>query len=160
MGLTRRSFVGSAIAAPLLRSAPKRPNVLFIAVDDLRPDLGCYGNRTVQSPNIDRLARSSLVFDRAYCQQAVCCPSRASLLTGLRPDTNRVWDNNTHFRDTVPDETGDIVALLLRWCDSGEVDVVLTTGGTGFGPRDLTPEATRAVVDRLAPGIAEAIRRK
>lgn len=63
-------------------------------------------------------------------------------------------------RATVPDETARIVPLLLRWCDDDAVDVILTTGGTGFGPRDVTPEATRAVLDREAEGIAEAIRRK
>lgn len=61
---------------------------------------------------------------------------------------------------TVPDQTEAIVPLLLSWADGGEVEVIFTTGGTGFGPRDLTPEATEAVLDRRAPGIAEAIRRK
>lgn len=63
-------------------------------------------------------------------------------------------------RHTVPDQTDVIVPVLLRWADGGEVDVILTTGGTGFGPRDVTPEATRAILDRPAPGLAEMIRRK
>ena len=83
--------------------AGRKPNILFIAVDDLRPELGCYGVKEILTPNIDRLAKRGLVFDRAYCQQAVCNPSRASLLTGLRPDTLRVWDLVTKFRDTTPD---------------------------------------------------------
>lgn len=88
----------------LLYSAEsKRPNVLFIAVDDLRVELGCYGSDHVLSPNIDRLAEQGTLFERAYCQQTVCNPSRASLLTGLRPDTLRVWDLYTHFRQNVPD---------------------------------------------------------
>ena len=64
----------------------------------------------------------------------------------------------TAHRDVVPDETERIAERLLSWCDSGDVDVVLTTGGTGFAPRDVTPEATRSVLDRLAPGVAEALR--
>jgi iduronate 2-sulfatase len=78
-------------------------NVLFIAVDDLRPALGCYGDPSAKTPHIDRLAERSVVFRRAYCQQAVCNPSRASLITGLRPDTIRVWDLKAHFRDTIAD---------------------------------------------------------
>lgn len=61
-------------------------------------------------------------------------------------------------RETVPDETDEIAGRLLTWCDSGDVDAVITTGGTGFSPRDRTPEATRSVLDRLAPGVAEAVR--
>lgn len=81
----------------------QKPNILFIAVDDLRPEMGCYGNKVVKSPNIDRLAARGLTFDRAYCQQAVCSPSRTSLLTGRRPDATQVWDLETHFRAALPD---------------------------------------------------------
>ena len=68
-----------------------KKNVLFFAVDDLRPELGAYGHKQVLSPSIDSLASKSLVFERAYCQIAFCSPSRASLLTSRRPDTNHVW---------------------------------------------------------------------
>lgn len=82
--------------------ADAKPNVLFIAVDDLRPELNCYGADQIHSPNIDRLASEGTLFSRAYCQQAVCNPSRASLMTGLRPDTLKVYDLRTGFRDTTP----------------------------------------------------------
>ena len=81
---------------------PGRPNVLFIAIDDLRPVLGCYGDEIVVTPNIDGLAAQGTVFQRAYCQQAVCSPSRMSLMTGRRPDTTEVWDLATHFRKALP----------------------------------------------------------
>ena len=66
-------------------------NVLFFAVDDLRTELGAYKHSEIISPNLDALAAKSILFERAYCQVAVCSPSRASLLTGRRPDTNHVW---------------------------------------------------------------------
>ena len=72
-----------------------RPNVLFIAIDDLKPVLGCYGNKLVKSPNIDRLAKMGTVFMSNYCQQAVCGPTRASLMTGKRPDYTQIWDLKT-----------------------------------------------------------------
>ena len=91
--------VGLARAAD---SSPARPNVLFIAVDDLRPEFGAYGADYIKSPNLDRLAKSGITFQRAYCQQAVCSPTRTSILTGTRPDTNKVWDLETHFRVALP----------------------------------------------------------
>ena len=83
--------------------ADRRRNVLFIAVDDLRPNLGCYSNAFVKTPNIDQLAASGMVFRRAYCQIASCGPSRASVLTGRRPDAHMVFDNRRSFRKALPD---------------------------------------------------------
>ena len=80
-----------------------RKNVLFIAIDDLRPALRCFGDPVAITPHIDTLARRGVIFNRAYCQLAVCAPSRHSLLTGLRPDTIKVWDLGTHFREALPE---------------------------------------------------------
>lgn len=79
-----------------------KPNVLFIIVDDLRTDLGCFGNATVHSPNIDKLASEGMVFDRAYCQVPVCGASRASLLSGIRPSMNRFRTYSTRQDEDVP----------------------------------------------------------
>ncbi len=77
-------------------------NVLFIIADDLRPLLGCYGYPEMQTPNIDRLAQRGTLFNHAYCQYPLCNPSRISMLTGLRPDTTRVFSNRVGFRETLP----------------------------------------------------------
>lgn len=80
----------------------KKPNVLFISVDDLRPNIGCYGDKLAVTPNIDGLASRGMRFNRAYCQVAVCNPSRASLMTGRKPDTLGVWTLPIHFREAMP----------------------------------------------------------
>jgi iduronate 2-sulfatase len=91
------------IAQPVLAADSVKPNVLLIAVDDLRDTLGCYGNTMVKTPNIDRLADRGVLFERAYVQYPVCNASRSSFLTGLRPDQTGVTDNNTILRDKLPD---------------------------------------------------------
>jgi iduronate 2-sulfatase len=120
-GLNRRDFVQlvsaglltgmipGCIAPPQAADRPgeiadggRRPNILFISVDDLRPELGCYGNEEIRTPNFDRLAAQGVVFRRAYCQAAACAPSRASLMTGMRPDSTRVWSLGEEFRKTIP----------------------------------------------------------
>lgn len=88
---------------PSVGFAQTRPNILFIAVDDLRPAIGCYGDSLAITPNIDRLASDGLLFNQAYCQVAVCNPSRASLMTGQRPDKLGVWTLPIHFREAKPD---------------------------------------------------------
>ncbi|HZN35825.1 MAG TPA: sulfatase, partial [Pirellulaceae bacterium] len=95
-----------ALSAALLcvRTADaQKLNVLLIASDDLRPELGCYGNKLIDTPNFDRLAGWGVRFDRANCQYPLCNPSRSSLLTGRHPNTTGVLDNRTYFRDAHPD---------------------------------------------------------
>jgi iduronate 2-sulfatase len=101
-----RRAIGTLLLAGLAcpasgQEAPARPNVLLLMADDLRPELASYGSPAL-TPNLDRLARRAVQFDRAYCQQAVCNPSRSSMLTGRRPDTLRLWSNGTHFRELNP----------------------------------------------------------
>lgn len=79
-----------------------KPNVLILSIDDLRPELGCYGAAHMQTPHIDALASQSIRFDQAYVQQAVCLPSRISLFTGMRPNSTGVHDLQTKFRETIP----------------------------------------------------------
>jgi iduronate 2-sulfatase len=86
----------------LLAQKATKPNVLFIAIDDLKPIMGCYGNKLIKTPNIDRLARMGTVFGSNYCQQAVCGPTRASIMTGMRPDYTKIWDLKTKMRDMNP----------------------------------------------------------
>ncbi len=112
---SRREFLRTSLAAGVcaglsaamphlaLAADEGKYNVLFIAVDDLRPQLGCYGVKNIKTPNIDALAARGTVFKRAYCQQAVCSPTRTSLLTGCRPDTTKVYNLEDHFRKFIPD---------------------------------------------------------
>jgi len=83
----------------------RKMNVLFIAVDDLRNELNCYGAQQIHSPNFDRLASEGMIFNNAYCMQAVCAPSRNSMLTGLRPDAIGIYDLYTFFRKKIPHVT-------------------------------------------------------
>lgn len=103
LSIVMASIIVSASHSAALAAQGGKYNVLFIAVDDLRPALGCYGTPIIKSPHIDALARTGTVFNRAYCQQAVCSPSRTSLLTGRRPDITKIYDLQTHFRLHLPD---------------------------------------------------------
>jgi len=109
-------FLGCSMSRAQKRQSGKRKmNVLFVAVDDLRPQLGCYGQKQIISPNIDRLASQGMIFERAYCQQAVCGPTRASLLSGVRPDTSKIYGNNTPVRKAMP----DVVTLPEHFKNNG-----------------------------------------
>ena len=85
----------------------ERPNVLFIAVDDLTDTLGCYGDAVAKTPHIDRLAASGVMFRRAYNQLPLCNPTRASIMTGKRPDEIKVYDLDRHFRGPSLQERSD-----------------------------------------------------
>lgn len=98
-----------------------KPNVLFIAVDDLRPELGCYGAKYIKSPNMDRLASKGLLFERAYCQAGVCNVSRNSLLSGCRPDTTGIFDNQRFLRPSMP----QVITLPQHFKNQGYYTVSL-----------------------------------
>jgi len=139
--LVRLAFLAiaacSIVGGPNLTSAQessKRPNVLFFAIDDLRTDIGCYGHKEAKTPHIDALAARGMVFRRAYCQQAVCSPSRTSLLTGLRPDSTKVYDLVTHFRNTAP----DAISLPQHFRENGYYSVGM---GKIFHPGFDDPKA-------------------
>ena len=102
-------FAGLFLAAHtfVVRPAPDaaaadRPNVLLIMSDDLNMNVGCYGDTPVKTPNLDRLAARGVRFEKAYCQFPLCNPSRASMFTGLRPDTIKVYDLAKNFRSERP----------------------------------------------------------
>ena len=168
--LALAAVVSSGVAGSA--AAPEKPNVLFIAVDDLRPEMGCYGNRVVKTPHMDRLAARGLVFNHAYCQQAVCSPSRSSLMTGRRPDATRVWDLETHFRAALP----DAITLPQHFKANGYYCVALSKiyhhgfedGRSWNEPHwypngqtiDTDPaDSTRRIVNRLGGGVQEYLKR-
>lgn len=97
----------AVLSVPFALTAGEGPqnkkNVLFIAIDDLKPLLGCYGDPIAETPNFDHLAQKGVIFNHAYCQQAISAASRASLLTGMRPDRTRVYDLQTKIRKMNPD---------------------------------------------------------
>ncbi|GGZ40132.1 iduronate-2-sulfatase [Echinicola pacifica] len=103
-----------SLAGPL-HAQGTQPNILFIAIDDLRPELGAYGSEIAVTPNLDALAAEGILFERAYCQQAICSPSRASVMTGARPETIGVVENYTYFRDLNP----DIITLPQHFINNG-----------------------------------------
>ncbi|WP_075590538.1 sulfatase [Labilibacter marinus] len=95
-------LIFATVACQSSKKQNRKPNILFIAVDDLRPELGCYGSEIAISPSLDKLASEGLLFNRAYCQQAICGPSRASIMTGIRPENSGITHNYLRFRDQNP----------------------------------------------------------
>lgn len=118
--MTLRALILYCVLIPILSAALaaaelRRPNVLFIVADDLCTHVGAYGDRVVQTPHFDALAARGVRFDRAYAQYPVCNPSRISFLSGLRPDTTRIYGNDVALRTTLP----DAVTLPQRFRESG-----------------------------------------
>jgi len=118
-GRVRAGFKDAQRPPP--KTSQRRPNVLLLIADDLRPELGCYGATHIQSPHIDALAARGTVFGRAYCQVAVCNASRSSLLAGARPDTTGVLDNQHFLRPQMP----DVVTLPQHFKNHGYYAVSL-----------------------------------
>lgn len=109
-------FAGSV---PATAAEPGKMNVLFIATDDWRPEIACYGTPDIKTPNVDKFASQGTRFERAYCQFPLCNPSRTSLLTGRHPNTTGVYENTTAFRDAHP----DWVTLPQHFRNNGYVSV-------------------------------------
>jgi iduronate 2-sulfatase len=105
----------------MLHAAVEKPNVLMLAIDDLRPELACYGAKHIHSPNIDKLAGEGFLFSRTYCQVAVCGASRASLLSGSRPETSQVWNYSTPMRDKQP----NVLSMPQHFRQNGYITVSL-----------------------------------
>jgi len=112
-------LIGLAMAAAAAAPKSDPPNILMLAIDDLRPMLGCYGDPRVRTPHIDRLAARSLLFERAYCQYAKCGTSRLSLLTGLRPDSVGVFSNRDRDVEAFRERRPDAIALGQHFQQAG-----------------------------------------
>ncbi len=112
------------------QNKPQKLNVLFIAVDDLKPTIGAYGDKFAKTPNIDRLAKEGFLFQQAYTEQAVCAPSRASMLTGLRPDRTKVWNLHTKIRAKNP----NVITLPQLFKENGYITYGI---GKVFDPRSV-----------------------
>ena len=143
--------VAASAGSPLPAvAAPARPNILFIAADDLRPDLGAYGHREAKTPHLDALAKRGVTFDRAYCQQAVCNPSRASVLTGRRPDTRRPSAGPPGSRSS---------AIGGRTARRPDPTTVPCAGDRSFGDRSVRAGRRRARRGPRSPAAARGRRR-
>jgi len=141
-------------AIPNAPALEPRRNVVLIMADDLNCDLGCFGNKQVRSPNIDRLAARGVRFEHAYCQYPVCNPSRVSMLSGRRPQTTRVVDLVTPTRSTL----GDAIMLPEYFRKSGYATIklgkIFHTGAAfedrGLGARRVVLVELRDLLEELA----------
>lgn len=111
----------------------KKKNILFIAVDDLKPLLNAYGYKEMKTPNFDRLAKSGVIFQNAEVQQAVCGPSRASVMTGTYPDRSKVWDLHTDFREAAPELISMPEYLISQGYETSAIGKIYHKGSTAPG---------------------------
>lgn len=111
----------------------KNKNILFIAVDDLKPLLNVYGETQMHTPNFDRLAEMGVIFENAHVQQAVCGPSRASIMTGMYPDNIKVWDLHTDFRDSAPELPSMPEYLITQGYETSATGKIYHQGSTSGG---------------------------
>jgi iduronate 2-sulfatase len=132
-------------------TAGERPNVLFIAIDDLRPELGCYGSEVAVTPHLDQLAAGGLLFNRAYCQQAICRPSRASLMTGTRPETTGLYHNYVSLRELQPDILTLPQHLIAHGYETAYVGKVFHQGDTDEAKSWSRPAANWLGPELLKP---------
>ncbi len=130
-----------------LEKDKRRPNVLFLIVDDLRPELGCYGNSNIISPNIDKIAREGILFKNAYCQIALCMPSRASVFSGLRPESNGItWP----WHITLKSMPSNVISLPQLFKNEGYTTISI---GKVYHFNDDDPDAwTRRYTDTFYEG--------
>lgn len=112
---------------------PKAQNILFIAVDDLKPLLNNYGHPQMHTPNFDRLAKMGVTFTNAHVQQAVCGPSRASIMTGCYPDCTKVWDLHTDFRQSAPNLMSMPEYLITQGYETTAVGKIYHRGSSAKG---------------------------
>ncbi len=147
-----KSLVLSVFALLGITLSAADRNVLFIVVDDLRGNVGAFGDPLAVTPNIDALAERGTVFLNAHCQIAICNPSRASVMTGLRPDTLEVWGLTKHFRTHKP----DVVTLPQLFKQNGHITASIGKiyHGSGKGSVD-EPSWSMPLVQQVMPGIQQ-----
>src|SRR5262245_42275312 len=139
--LNRRDFLKTSTALAMPAAAARKPNIVFIMADDMgKYDAGCYGQKKIHTPNIDRLAASGMLFSQAYCGAAVCAPSRCCLMTGLHAGHGRVRHNNsTRDGSRVSLRPQDVtVAQVLK--QAGYANGIFGKWGIGEAGTEGTPE--------------------
>ena len=123
-------FIAILLFLCQVANAADKPNILFIAIDDLRPELGCYGSPIAVTPHLDGIAKDGLLFNRAYCQQAICRPSRASLMTGMRPESTGLFHNYVSLRELQPDILTLPEHLIKQGYETAYVGKIFHNGDT------------------------------